>query len=125
MFMFSILSFRPLCAYRPKVRKEKKDDKKLGASKDASKPKAASKSRIDTGMNSLVKLKLLDATRKAIIEKTKKQITSSYTQTDTFKTKLCKDQSIESQIDLVNPVDKSTETEVELIALKAKDGTRK
>lgn len=71
-----------------------------------------------------MKLKLLDATRKAIIEKSKKQIVSSYTQTDTFKTKLCKDQSVENQSDLVHPVDQSTETEIEFVAHKAKDGTR-
>lgn len=70
-----------------------------------------------------MKLKLLDATRKAIIEKTKKQYTSSYAQTDTFKTKLCKDQSIENQVDLLNLVDATTETDVELVAYKAKDGT--
>lgn len=71
----------------------------------------------------MVKLKLLDATRKAIIDKTKKQFTSSYSQTDTFKTKLCRDVEIDNQADLFNPVDESTETDVELVAYKAKDGS--
>lgn len=70
-----------------------------------------------------MKLKLLDATRKAIIDKQKKTFESSSTQTDTIKTKLCKDVEIENQADLVNPVDASTETDVELVAYKAKDGT--
>lgn len=72
----------------------------------------------------VVKLKLLDATRKAIIEKTLKSKTSSYTQTDTFKTKLCKDVEVDNQIDLVNPVDQSTETEIEYVAVKSADGKR-
>jgi hypothetical protein len=72
----------------------------------------------------MVKLKLLDATRKAIIDKTKKTFASTYAQTDTFKTKLCKDQSIENQSDLVSSADATTETDVELVAYKAKDGTR-
>lgn len=71
-----------------------------------------------------MKLKLLDATRKAIIDKTKKQFESSSTQTDTFKTKLCKDQSIENQNDLISLVDESTETDIEFVAIRAKDGTR-
>lgn len=79
-------------------------------------------SRIDTNM---VKLKLLDATRKSIMDKTKKVCVSSYAQTDSFKTKLCKDQSIEAQNDLRVPCDASTETEIELVATVAKDGTRK
>lgn len=79
-------------------------------------------SKIDTGMSSMVKLKLLDASRKALIDK-KKNSTNAYTQTDTFKTKLCKDVSIECQNDLSCPVDKSTETEIELLAIRAKDGT--
>lgn len=72
----------------------------------------------------MVKLKLLDATRKAIIDKTKKTFTSSYAQTDVFKTKLCKDQSVENQSDLVSSADVTTETDVELVAYKTKDGTR-
>lgn len=106
------------------MRKEKKEDKKsgwnTGAKTDAKQPKKVS--RIDTNM---VKLKLLDATRKAIIDKSKRQLVSSYTQTDAYKTKLCKDQSIETQIDLLDSVDQSTETEIEYVAHKAKDGTRK
>lgn len=103
----------------------KKDDKKGGwnttaNNKEPVKPPKKLSSRIDTNM---VKLKLLDATRKAIIDKTKKAVVSSYAQTDTFKTKLCKDQSIEAQADLVNPIDASTETEIEFCAVKAKDGT--
>lgn len=106
------------------MRKEKKDDKKpqgwnSGGTTKEVKPKVTS--RINTNM---VKLKLLDATRKAIIEKTKKQLVSSYAQTDSFKTKLCKDQSVENQNDLINAVDESTETDMELIASRAKDGTR-
>lgn len=54
----------------------------------------------------------------------KKQLTSSYTQTDTFKTKLCKDQLTDNQFDLINPVDQSTETDVELISFKSRDGSR-
>lgn len=49
--------------------------------------------------------------------------TSSYAQTDSFKTKLCKDQSVENQSDLMHQCDQSTETEVELVAMKARDGT--
>lgn len=60
----------------------------------------------------MVKLKLLDATRKAIIDKSKKQIVSSYTQTDTFKTKLCKDQSTETEAEMTSSV-------------RSKDGTCK
>lgn len=71
----------------------------------------------------MVKLKLLDASRKALVDKKKNQV-NAYVQTDTFKTKLCKDVSIECQNDLACPVDKSTETEIELLATKAKDGTR-
>lgn len=48
---------------------------------------------------------------------------SSYAQTDTFKTKLCKDVSVENQSDLLNPCDQTTETDVELVAMKARDGT--
>jgi hypothetical protein len=70
-----------------------------------------------------VKLKLLDATRKAIIDKQKKQITSTAMQTDNIKTKLCKDQFIDNQSDLLNLKDAETETDVELVALKTKDGT--
>lgn len=106
------------------MRKDKKDlkDKKPSWGVPAkSEVKAKVGSRIDTNV---VKLKLLDATRKAIIEKQKKQLTSSYTQTDTIKTKLCKDQSVENQIDLTNPTDKETETDAELVAFKTKDGTR-
>lgn len=62
---------------RPKVRKDKKpDNKKLVKPEPAVDPNAEVKkprSRIDTNM---VKLKLLDATRKAIIDKTKKQVCS-------------------------------------------------
>lgn len=73
----------------------------------------------------MVKLKLLDATRKAIIDKTKKTFESAYVQTETFKTKLCKDQSIENQNDLISKCDESTETDIEFTATRAKDGTRK
>jgi hypothetical protein len=105
------------------VKRDKKDDKKSGWNKPPDKPR--SKSRIDTGMTSLVKLKLLDATRKAIIDKSKatKQFVNSYVQTDSFKTKLCKDVSIENQSDMVQRVDESTETDVEMVAMKARDGT--
>lgn len=77
-------------------------------------------SRIDTNV---VKLKLLDATRKAIIDKTKKTYTSSYVQTEHFKTKLMKDVLIDNQSDLVHMVDEECETEVELVAVRAKDGS--
>lgn len=70
----------------------------------------------------MVKLKLLDATRKAVLDKSKKPITSTAMQTDPIKTKLCKDQLIDNQNDLINPVDKETETDVELVALKSRDG---
>jgi hypothetical protein len=73
----------------------------------------------------MVKLKLLDATRKAIIDKTKKTFASTQTQTDTFKTKLCKDQSVDNQSDMQNNADASTETDVELVAHIAQDGRRK
>lgn len=102
--------------YRPNVKKEKKPG--FNSGKEV-KSKVAS--RINTNM---VKLKLLDATRKAIIDKTKKTFVSTYAQTDTFKTKLCKDQSVENQSDLMNVADATTETDVELIAYKSKDGTR-
>lgn len=71
----------------------------------------------------MVKLKLLDATRKAVLDKTKKLITSTGMQTDTVKTKLCKDRLIDNQNDLINPKHKQTETDFDLMALKAKDGT--
>lgn len=111
---------------RPIAKRGEKTAK--GARKPSSapsdKPEVVKKptSRIDTNM---VKLKLLDATRKSIMEKAKKQLVSSYAQTDTFKTKLCKDQSIDAQDDLRVPCDASTETEIELVATVAKDGTRK
>jgi hypothetical protein len=71
----------------------------------------------------MVKLKLLDATRKAIIDKTNKPAKQSqYTQTDTIKTKLCRDVSVDNQSELVHPVDAQTETDVELVAFKAADG---
>jgi hypothetical protein len=73
----------------------------------------------------MVKLKLLDATRKAVLDKTKKPMTSTAMQTDSIKTKLCKDQLIDNQIDLINPVDKETETDIELVAMKSKDGVGK
>lgn len=81
--------------------------------------KVTPKSRIDTNM---VKLKLLDATRKAVLDKTKKPTTSTAMQTDTIKTKLCKDQLIDNQVDLINPQDKETETDIDLVALKSRDG---
>lgn len=79
------------------------------------------KSRIDSNM---VKLKLLDATRKAIIDKTIKPRNSQGTQTDTFKTKLCKDVEVDNQAELVCPTDQSTETEMEYVAVKSADGKR-
>lgn len=105
------------------MRKEKKqDDKKSGWNSGGKDVKPKVTSRIDTNM---VKLKLLDATRKAIIEKQKKQLVSSFVQTDPAKTKLCKDQSTENQLDLIRPIDKTTDTEFEFLAHLAKDGTRK
>lgn len=61
--------------HRPKVRRDKKDERKASSwnstgQKEPVKPKAIK--RIDTGM---VKLKLLDATRKAIMEKSKRERT--------------------------------------------------
>lgn len=109
---------------RPIAKREKgvKGGKKAAvAPSDSAAPAKKPISRIDTNM---VKLKLLDATRKSIMEKQKKQLVSSYAQTDTFKTKLCKDQSIDAQDDLRVPCDASTETEIELVATVAKDGTR-
>lgn len=73
----------------------------------------------------MVKLKLLDATRKAVLEKAKKPTTSTAMQTDTIKTKLCKDQLIDNQNDLLKPTDQETETDIELVALKSKDGVSK
>lgn len=109
---------------RPKVRREKeKEAKKLPGWNSGNKEvKAKVGSKIDTNM---VRLKLLDATRKAVIDKSRKQLVSNYTQTDTIKTKLCKDQYTETQNDLVEQKDEETETDVDLIALKAKDGTGK
>ena len=43
-------------------------------------------------------------------------------QTDNIKTKLCKDQLVDNQADLINPVDKETETDVDLTSMKMKDG---
>lgn len=43
-------------------------------------------------------------------------------QTDTIKTKLCKDQYVDNQSDLVNLKDVTTETDFEMIAMKSKDG---
>ena len=71
----------------------------------------------------MVKLKLLDATRKAAIDKTKRPVISTGMQTDTIKTKLCKDKLIDNQNDLIDPKDAETETDLDLIALKSKDGT--
>lgn len=73
----------------------------------------------------MVKLKLLDATRKAIIDKTKMQKANNATQTDSVKTTLCKDQSIDKQTDLVPVADAETEIDVEItMATKTKDGLR-
>lgn len=88
------------------------------SAKEVAKPKIIT--RIDTNM---VKLKLLDATRKAIIDKTNRPAKQTQsTQTDTIKTKLCKDQSVDNQQELVHPVDASTETDVEMVAFKSSDG---
>lgn len=74
----------------------------------------------------MVKLKLLDATRKAIIDKTKIQKVNNATQTDAIKTKLCKDQSIDKQTDLILAEDAETETDVEMtMTTTTKDGIRK
>lgn len=86
------------------------------------KPKVAS--RIDTGVN-VVKLKLLDATRKAIMEKAKRTFNSSSTQTEHIRTKLMRDVLVDNQSDMVHMVDEQTETDVEYCAVKAKDGTCK
>lgn len=73
----------------------------------------------------MVKLKLLDATRKAIIDKTKIQKVHNATQTDSIKTKLCRDQSIDKQTDLVSAANAETETDVEItMSSKIKDGIR-
>ncbi|CRL07426.1 CLUMA_CG020396, isoform A [Clunio marinus] len=103
----------------PKIRKEKKDDKKLGWNPGGREVKQKISSRIDTNM---VKLKLLDATRKAILDKAKKVLVSSYAQTES-KTKLCKDQFVDKQVDLINHVNRSTETEIQYVAVKSKDGS--
>jgi len=102
--------------HRPKVKKDREKDK------DSKKPSwnTAPKSRIDTNM---VKLKLLDATRKAVLEKSKKPTTSTAMQTDPIKTKLCKDKLVDNQNELIDPKDEQTETDLDLIALKSKDGT--
>lgn len=108
------------------MKREKDKEKKPGwgssanNKKEVKEVKAKIASRIDTNM---VKLKLLDATRKAIIQK--KVLVSTAMQTDTIKTKLCKDQSVENQQDLVNPKDQQTETDLEFVALKTKDGAGK
>jgi hypothetical protein len=106
--------------HRPKIKKDREKDK--DKDKDSKKPSwnTGPKSRIDTNM---VKLKLLDATRKAVLEKSKKPITSTAMQTDPIKTKLCKDKLIDNQNDLICPKDVHTETDLDLIALKSKDGT--
>lgn len=72
----------------------------------------------------MVKLKLLDATRKAIIDKTRKTFTSSSTQTEHVRTKLMKDVLVDNQSDMITKIDQETETEVELVAIKTKDGNR-
>lgn len=113
--------FFQLFIHRPKV-----DDKKKKGGYNSTReikppPK---KSRIDSN---IVKLKLLDATRKAIMDKSLKppgSKNSQGTQTDTFKTKLCKDVEVDNQADLVNPVDQSTETEMDYVAVKGVDGKR-
>lgn len=104
---------------RPKVKKDKNRDG--DKDKKPSWNTGGTKSRIDTN---IVKLKLLDATRKAIIDKDrqKKTFLSTSMQTDTIKTKLCKDKLVDNQNDLINPTDVCTETDVDLIALKTKDG---
>lgn len=106
--------------FRPTVKREKADKKGGWNKSEPTKPKEV-KSRINTGVT---KLKLLDATRKAIMEKSKKQLTSSYCQTDTFKTKLCRDVETDTD-DMLTTVDQASETDVELVAYKAKDGTCK
>lgn len=58
------------------------------------------------------------------MDKSKKQLVSSYAQTDASKTKLCKDQSVDSQYDLQRKVNQGTETDVEMVAMRAKDGSR-
>lgn len=108
---------------RPKVTREKKEDKKPSWGGTAPVPKKVA-SRIDTGYGNVLKLKLLDATRKAIIDKSKstKQFVSSGMQTDNIKTKLCKDQLIDNQEDLIKPTDQETETDVDLVSMKMRDG---
>lgn len=67
-----------------------------------------------------------DVTRKAIIERKTRylgQPVSSYVQTDPVKAKLVKDQWNDNQLDMINPVEHSTTTEIEWIAFKSKDGT--
>ncbi|CAH1728665.1 unnamed protein product [Chironomus riparius] len=109
---------------KPKVKRDREKDNKDKDKNNDKKPGwntvPSAKSRIDTNM---VKLKLLDATRKAVLDKTKKPVTSTGMQTDTIKTKLCKDKLTDNQNDLINPKDEATETDLDLIALKSKDGT--
>ncbi|CAO1427916.1 unnamed protein product [Diamesa serratosioi] len=107
----------------PKFKREKKEpakslwNTKSKLTDEIGGPKKLS-SRIDTNM---VKLKLLDATRKAIIDKTKMQKAHNATQTDSVKTTLCKDQSIDKQNDLILVTDAQTEIDVEMTT-KTKDG---
>lgn len=101
--------------FRPNAKKDKKPG--FNSGKEV-KSKVAS--RINTNF---MKLKLLDATRKAIIDKTKKAFESAYTQTDAIKTKLCKDVETETEFVSAGFVDASTETDVELVSFKTKDGT--
>ena len=101
--------------FRPNAKKDKKPG--FNSGKEV-KSKVAS--RINTNF---MKLKLLDATRKAIIDKTKKAFESASTQTDAIKTKLCKDVETETQFDDAASADASTETDVELLSFKTKDGT--
>jgi hypothetical protein len=108
------------------MRRDKKDDSKKPVpswnSTKGGEVKAKVGSRIDTNM---VRIKLLDATRKAAIDKSRKPLVSTAMQTDTIKTKLCKDQYVDAQRDLIESKDQQTETDVDFIALKAKDGTGK
>lgn len=110
---------------RPRVRKDKKhDDRKVGWNTGGGKePKPKVTSRIDTN---IVNLKLLDATRKAIIDKQRKVPVSVLVQTEPPKTKLFKDQSMQLTCgELMNHIDQFTETEFEFLAFRATDGARK
>lgn len=95
----SILKFNASFTFRSRGKKEKKNDLKPAA-------------KVDTN---LVKLKLLEASRRARMKK------PAFTQTEPIKTKMLKDEMIDTD-DLIQSRNNATETEENFLTFKTKDG---